>query len=167
MKLSIIINNELEEELDKNYMDIINKVIAESLEQEGCPYEVEISVTITDNDKIKEINREYRNMDKPTDVLSFPLIDFNTPSNFDEIEEDNDEWFDLDTGELMLGDIIISLERAKQQAQEYGHSVEREIGFLTAHSMLHLMGYDHMIQEEEQVMLSKQKQILNEVGLRR
>ncbi|WP_281815982.1 rRNA maturation RNase YbeY [Vallitalea longa] len=165
--MSIIINNELEEKLDKNYMDIINKVIAQSLEQEECPYEVEISVTITDNEKIKEINKEYRNMDKPTDVLSFPLIDFTRPSNFDEIEEDNDEWFDLDTGELMLGDIIISLERAKQQAQEYDHSLEREIGFLTAHSMLHLMGYDHMIQEEEQVMLSKQKQILNEVGLRR
>ena len=165
--MSTILNNELEEELDKNYVEIINKVIAKSLEQERCPYETQISVTITDNNNIKKINKEYRDMDKPTDVLSFPLIDFSSPSNFDEITEDNDEWFDLDTGELMLGDIIISLERAKQQALEYGHSIQREIGFLTAHSMLHLMGYDHMIQEEEQVMFSKQQQILNEVGLER
>ena len=165
--MSIIINNDIEETLDNKYVDIINKTIEKSLDEEHCPYEVEVSVTITDNQNIQEINREHRDMDKPTDVLSFPLIDFSNPSNFDDIEEDNDEWFNLDNGELMLGDIIISLERARDQAQEYGHSIEREIGFLTAHSMLHLMGYDHMIEEEEKVMISKQKKILNEVGLKR
>ncbi|QUH31727.1 rRNA maturation RNase YbeY [Vallitalea guaymasensis] len=167
MKLSIIINNDTEQNFSKEYADIINKVIAVSLDQEKCPYEIEVSVTITNNEEIRKINREHRDMDKPTDVLSFPLIDFTKPSEFDDIDEDNDEWFDLDTGELMLGDIIISLERAYEQAKEYGHSIEREIGFLTAHSMLHLMGYDHIINEEEQVMNAKQQQILNEVGLKR
>lgn len=167
MKLSIIINNDLEENFSKDFEDIINKVVAASLDQEKCPYEIEVSVTITDNEEIRKINREHRDMDKPTDVLSFPLIDFSEPSKFDHIDAGSDEWFDLDTGELMLGDIIISLERAKEQAKEYGHSLEREIGFLTAHSMLHLMGYDHIINEEEQVMNVKQQQILNEVGLKR
>ncbi|WP_244971254.1 rRNA maturation RNase YbeY [Vallitalea guaymasensis] len=165
--MSIIINNDTEQNFSKEYADIINKVIAVSLDQEKCPYEIEVSVTITNNEEIRKINREHRDMDKPTDVLSFPLIDFTKPSEFDDIDEDNDEWFDLDTGELMLGDIIISLERAYEQAKEYGHSIEREIGFLTAHSMLHLMGYDHIINEEEQVMNAKQQQILNEVGLKR
>ncbi|WP_273326487.1 rRNA maturation RNase YbeY [Vallitalea guaymasensis] len=165
--MSIIINNDTEQNFSKEYTDIINKVIAVSLDQEKCPYEIEVSVTITNNEEIRKINREHRDMDKPTDVLSFPLIDFTKPSEFDDIDEDNDEWFDLDTGELMLGDIIISLERAYEQAKEYGHSIEREIGFLTAHSMLHLMGYDHIINEEEQVMNAKQQQILNEVGLKR
>ncbi|WP_304942027.1 rRNA maturation RNase YbeY [Vallitalea guaymasensis] len=165
--MSIIINNDTEQNFSKEYADIINKVIAVSLDQEKCPYEIEVSVTITNNEEIRKINREHRDMDKPTDVLSFPLIDFTNPSEFDDIDEDNDEWFDLDTGELMLGDIIISLERAYEQAKEYGHSIEREIGFLTAHSMLHLMGYDHIINEEEQVMNAKQQQILNEVGLKR
>jgi probable rRNA maturation factor len=166
MKLSIIINNN-EQNFNKEYEDIINKVIDASLEQEKCPYEIEVSVTITNNEEIRKINREHRDMDKPTDVLSFPLIDFTTPSGFEDIDDDNDECFDLDTGELMLGDIIISLERAYEQAKEYGHSIEREIGFLTAHSMLHLMGYDHMIDEEEQIMNEKQQQILNGVGLKR
>jgi probable rRNA maturation factor len=167
MKLSIIINNNLDQELDSKYLEIINKIIEISLDAEKCPYEVEVSVTITDNEEIHKINKEYRDMDKPTDVLSFPLIDFNIPSGFDEIDEEQDEYFDLDTGELMLGDIIISLDRAKEQAEEYGHSLEREIGFLTAHSMLHLMGYDHILNEEEQIMIEKQQQILNKVGLRR
>ncbi|WP_458787596.1 rRNA maturation RNase YbeY [Vallitalea sediminicola] len=167
MKLSIIINNNLEQNFSKEYENMINKVIDVSLDQEKCPYEVEISITITNNEEIRKINKEYRDMDKPTDVLSFPLIDFSEPSKFDDIDASSDEWFDLDTGELMLGDIIISLERAKEQAKEYGHSLEREIGFLTAHSMLHLMGYDHIINEEEQVMNVKQQQILNEVGLKR
>ncbi|MCT4688350.1 MAG: rRNA maturation RNase YbeY [Vallitalea sp.] len=165
--MSIIINNDTEQNFSKEYVDIINKVIAVSLDQEKCPYEIEVSVTITNNEQIRKINKKHRDMDKPTDVLSFPLIDFTKPSEFDDIDEDNDEWFNLDTGELMLGDIIISLERAYEQAKEYGHSIEREIGFLTAHSMLHLMGYDHIINEEEQVMKQQQQQILNEVGLKR
>lgn len=167
MTLSIIINNNLEEEFNTEYEEIIRKVIAFSLDKEDCPYEVEVSVTITDNKEIKKINKEFRNLDKPTDVLSFPLIDFTKPSHFEEIDEESDEWFDLDTGELMLGDIIISMEKAVEQAQDFGHSLEREIGFLTAHSMLHLMGYDHIISKEEQIMNEKQEQILSEVGLKR
>jgi probable rRNA maturation factor len=162
--LSVVINNNLEE-LNKKHEDIINKVIAVSLKIEECPYEVEVSVTITDNEEIRKINDEFRNMDKPTDVLSFPLIEYYKPGDFSVVEEDDDELFDLDTGELMLGDIIISMEKAEDQAKEYGHSIEREIGFLTAHSMLHLMGYDHMEVDEEKLMKQKQEEILSKVGL--
>jgi probable rRNA maturation factor len=162
--LSVVINNNLEE-FNKKHEHIINEVIAVSLETEECPYEVEVSVTITDNEEIRKINNEFRNLDKPTDVLSFPLIDYYKPGDFSVVEEDDDELFDLDTGELMLGDIIISMEKAEDQAKEYGHSIEREIGFLTAHSMLHLMGYDHMEVDEEKLMKQKQEQILSKVGL--
>ncbi len=146
---------------------MISEVIEASLNQEGCPYETEVSVTITDNEGIQEINQEFRNIDKPTDVLSFPMIQFEEPSNFDEVDEESDEYFDLDTGELMIGDIMISMNKAIEQAEQFGHSLEREIGFLTAHSMLHLMGYDHIILEEESIMKEKQEQILNKVGLER
>ncbi|MCT4596304.1 MAG: rRNA maturation RNase YbeY [Vallitalea sp.] len=162
--MSVVINNNLEE-FNKKHEHIINEVIAVSLETEECPYEVEVSVTITDNEEIRKINNEFRNLDKPTDVLSFPLIDYYKPGDFSVVEEDDDELFDLDTGELMLGDIIISMEKAEDQAKEYGHSIEREIGFLTAHSMLHLMGYDHMEVDEEKLMKQKQEQILSKVGL--
>ncbi len=165
--MSIIINNEIGQTFKKDYEIMISEVIEASLNQEGCPYETEVSVTITDNEGIQEINQEFRNIDEPTDVLSFPMIQFEEPSNFDEVDEESDEYFDLDTGELMIGDIMISMNKAIEQAEQFGHSLEREIGFLTAHSMLHLMGYDHIILEEESIMKEKQEQILNKVGLER
>lgn len=115
----------------------------------------EVSVTIVDNEEIRKINNKFRNIDRATDVLSFPLIDFDNESLPD------------DGSKIYLGDIIISIERAKEQAKEYGHSIDREIGFLTAHSMLHLLGYDHMVPEEEKEMFAKQEEILNNLGLRR
>lgn len=165
--MSIIINNEVGQTFHDTYEKLIEDVITASLEQENCPYESEVSVTITDNEDIQNINREHRNLDKPTDVLSFPMIDFEEPSGFDVIDEECDEYFDLDTGELMLGDIILSINKAIEQAERYGHSLKRELGFLIAHSMLHLMGHDHMEQDEEEVMKAKQEQILNKVGLKR
>lgn len=135
--------------------DLIEKVIAESLRYENVNNNAEISVTIVDNEEIREINNKFRNIDRATDVLSFPLIDY-------EIEKLPD-----DGSKIYLGDIIISIERAEEQALEYGHSLDREIGFLTAHSMLHLLGYDHMVPEEEKVMFAKQEEILNNLGLKR
>lgn len=135
--------------------DLIKKVIAESLRYENVNNNAEISVTIVDNEEIREINNKFRNIDRATDVLSFPLIDY-------EIEKLPD-----DGSKIYLGDIIISIERAEEQALEYGHSLDREIGFLTAHSMLHLLGYDHMVPEEEKVMFAKQEEILNNLGLKR
>ncbi len=134
---------------------LINDVIAESLKYEGISDNCEISVTIVDNNEIHSINLKHRGIDRPTDVLSFPLIDFNK------------EVLPADGSKIYLGDIIISIERAVEQANEYGHSIDREIGFLTAHSMLHLLGYDHITEAEEKIMFSKQEEILNNLNLRR
>ncbi len=135
--------------------ELINSVIAESLRYEGVSDNCEVSVTIVDNDEIHSINLKHRGIDRPTDVLSFPLIDFEKETLPD------------DGSKIYLGDIIISIEKAKEQAKEYGHSLDREIGFLTAHSMLHLLGYDHMVEDEEKIMFKKQEEILNNLNLRR
>ena len=110
-----------------------------------------------DNEEIHQINKQFRGIDRPTDVLSFPQLTFEEGEIMDRNEK----------GEVVLGDIIISLERAREQAEEYGHSLKREIAFLTAHSMLHLLGYDHMEPEEEKEMFAKQKEILELAGIPR
>ena len=149
------------------YETLISKVIEASLDYEKCPYEVEINVVLTGNKEIHQINREFRNIDRATDVLSFPMIDYaKNPADFDGLE-DCLECFNPETGELLLGDIMISIEQAKIQAEEYNHSFEREIAFLTAHSMLHLCGYDHMEEEERVVMEQKQEEILTLLGITR
>ena len=150
--MGVLFENNTNEEI--NYK-LIEKVISEALRYEGVNDNTEVSVTIVDNEEIRKINNKFRNIDRATDVLSFPLIDFDNESLPD------------DGSKIYLGDIIISIERAKEQAKEYGHSIDREIGFLTAHSMLHLLGYDHMVPEEEKEMFAKQEEILNNLGLRR
>ena len=150
--MDVLFENNTNEEI--NYK-LIEKVISEALRYEGVNDNTEVSVTIVDNEEIRKINNKVRNIDRATDVLSFPLIDFDNESLPD------------DGSKIYLGDIIISIERAKEQAKEYGHSIDREIGFLTAHSMLHLLGYDHMVPEEEKEMFAKQEEILNNLGLRR
>lgn len=153
--------------LDLDYEDIITKVINQSLDSEDCPYEAEITIILTDNQQIKEINREQRNIDAPTDVLSFPLIEYESPSDFSHLEEEGEFSFHPETGELLLGDIVISVEKVMEQAKEYGHSPERELGFLTAHSMMHLFGYDHMEDDERIVMEERQEKVLKELGILR
>ena len=150
--MDVLFENNTNEEI--NYK-LIEKVISEALRYEGVNDNTEVSVTIVDNEEIRKINNKFRNIDRATDVLSFPLIDFDNESLPD------------DGSKIYQGDIIISIERAKEQAKEYGHSIDREIGFLTAHSMLHLLGYDHMVPEEEKEMFAKQEEILNNLGLRR
>ena len=125
-----------------------------------------MNLVITDNEEIKKINQQFRSIGAPTDVLSFPMIPFETPADYS-IIEDKDEFFDLDTDELILGDVMISVEKVYAQAEEYGHSVEREFSFLFAHSMLHLLGYDHMEPEEAAVMEAKQAKALEELGITR
>ena len=120
--------------------------------------QAEVSITFVDNDAIQEINREYRNKDMPTDVISFAL---------EETVDDEPVILGLEEETRMLGDIIISVPRAIEQANDYGHSFERELGFLAVHGFLHLLGYDHMTEEEEKVMFSKQEAILHEWGLQR
>ncbi|MBE5960370.1 MAG: rRNA maturation RNase YbeY, partial [Lachnospiraceae bacterium] len=103
----------------------------------------------------------------PTDVLSFPMVDYEVPSDFDHLEESADDYFNPETGELLFGDIVISVDKVISQAEEYGHSTERELAFLVAHSMLHLCGYDHMEDEERLVMEERQKQILDQLNITR
>lgn len=152
-------------ELNLDYKEIITQVVEKSLDLENCPYETEVNVILTDNNEIQEINKEHRNLDVPTDVLSFPMIEYETPADFSQLEDEADYYFHPETGELLLGDIIISVEKVIEQAREYGHSQKRELAFLTAHSMLHLMGYDHMEDEERIVMEEKQQKVLEALNI--
>lgn len=165
--MTIHLDNEASAELDLDYEDLIKKVVRECLEYEGCPYEAEISIIFTDDEEIKKINNEFRGLDTPTDVLSFPAIEYKTSGDFTSFDEEDSYYFNPETGELILGDIVISVERAISQAKDYGHSIIREIGFLTAHSMFHLMGYDHMSDEDRVVMEEKQKAVLNNLKILR
>ena len=165
--MTINIEYETDKPLDVDYEKVANDIIPAALDYEKCPYEAEVNLILTDNDAIQEINRDYRQIDRPTDVLSFPMIDFEKESDFSHVEEAVEDYFNPETGELMLGNIVISKERAKEQAEEYGHSVEREFAFLIAHSMLHLLGYDHMEDEERLVMEKKQREVLEMLGITR
>lgn len=163
--MTIHLDYEASAKLDFDYEDIVKKVVWECIEYEACPYEVEISIIFTDDEEIKKINREYRGLDSPTDVLSFPAIEYKSAGDFSSIEDASSYYFNLETGELILGDIVISVERAIRQAKDFGHSVIREIGFLTAHSMFHLMGYDHMTDEDRLIMEEKQRDLLNNLKI--
>lgn len=162
-----MINLELEEELDAGFdlAEVANLVVDTVLKKEGCPKECEVEILLTDAQTVHEINKEYRDVDNTTDVLSFPNVDFSEPALFDS-EEFNDEYLiDPDNGLLMLGQIVLCKERILSQAEEYGHSVKREYAFLIAHSMLHLLGYDHMEPFEAEIMEAKQKQYLDDIGI--
>ncbi|MBQ2802498.1 MAG: rRNA maturation RNase YbeY [Lachnospiraceae bacterium] len=147
--------------------EIVQQVAEETLDREGCPYEVQINVLLTDNEGIHGFNKEYRGIDRETDVLSFPNVDFEIAGEFHIDEAKEADYFDPDTGELILGDIIISVDKVMEQAENYGHSTRREFTFLVAHSMLHLCGYDHMEAKEAKVMEGKQEDILNKLNITR
>lgn len=164
--MRIFLENEGDLELALNYLELAEEVAEAVLDYENCPYESQVELLLTDNEEIRRINQEFRKIDRPTDVLSFPMVDFESPAKYDFLEED-DSLFDPETGELMLGNIVISKEKVILQAEEYGHSVKREYAFLIAHSMLHLLGYDHMEAEERAVMEEKQRKILKKLGIER
>ena len=161
----------IEEEIDVNfsfdYKELAENVINFTIEHESFPFEAEVTLTLTDNDGIHEINRSYREIDRPTDVLSFPMLSYETAGDFSHLEDDYDDNFNPDTGEILLGDIIISVDKVKEQAESYGHSEMREFSFLIVHSMLHLFGYDHMTKEDAAVMEAKQNEILTEMNILR
>lgn len=164
--MRIFLENEGDLELALNYLELAEEVAEAVLDYENCPYESQVELLLTDNEEIRRINQEFRKIDRPTDVLSFPMVDFGSPAEYDFLEED-DSLFDPETGELMLGNIVISKEKVISQAEEYGHSVKREYAFLIAHSMLHLLGYDHMEEEERTVMERKQREILKKLKIER
>ncbi|EMA6341636.1 rRNA maturation RNase YbeY [Bacillus cytotoxicus] len=145
------------EEVKEDYVDMIRELLEKAAQMEGVEDGTELSVTFVDNERIREINRDYRGKDQPTDVISFALEDMG---------EGETEIIGADMPR-MLGDLIISIPRTKEQAEEYGHSFDRELGFLALHGFLHLLGYDHMTEEDEKEMFGKQKEILGAFGLRR
>lgn len=161
------VENETEMTFPFDCREILESVMEEVLTSENCPYEAQVNLLITDNDGIQEYNRQFRDKDISTDVLSFPMIPFRTEADFSVAEEAEADYFDPDSGELILGDIIISAERVFQQAESFGHSPKREFAFLTAHSLLHLCGYDHMVPEEAAVMEKKQEAVLEKLGITR
>lgn len=157
MKIKIIYSNEQDKQKTGwKLKRLIKKAVGGTLEYEKFDLPATVSVTFTDNEGIRTFNQEYRQIDRATDVLSFPMYDF---KNGDEPEE----------GEpVCLGDIVLSLERAAEQAVEFGHSYEREVAFLTVHSVLHLLGYDHMLSDEDDLdMRKRQKDIMEQIGLPR
>lgn len=165
--MTIMIEEETAVEFDFEYRQLAEEVINFSLDFEKFPYEAEVNLTLVDDASIQEINREYRNIDKPTDVLSFPLLSYERAGDFSAIEEEAESNFNPDTGEVLLGDIIISVPKVLEQAESYGHSVKREFAFLIVHSVLHLLGYDHMTSAEAAFMENKQKSILESMGILR
>lgn len=132
-------------EITEQNMKAIEKAVEASLKVEGCEGDYEISVSFVTNEEIRELNRNYRNVDSETDVLSFPMDD------------------DVFEGTIILGDIVLSTERIIEQAKDFGHSLEREMLYLTVHSMLHLLDYDHMTDEEKETMRKKEKEVMKEL----
>ena len=158
--MSLAIEKEAEVTFDFDYETLAKDVISFTMEHEHFPFEAEISLTLTDNEGIWKVNKEFREIDRPTDVLSFPMLEYDVPGDFSQIENQTEDCFYPDTVEILLGDIIISVDKVREQAEEYGHSMQREFAFLIVHSMLHLFGYDHMEEQEAAVMEGKQREIL-------
>ena len=158
--MTITLENESGREFDFPCEQLAAEVIEAALEAEDFPFEAEVNVLLVTNGEIQRINLNTRGIDSPTDVLSFPMLHFETPADFSEAETEEADCFNPESGELVLGDIIISLEKVVEQAEKYGHSQKREYAFLIAHSMLHLMGYDHESPEEAGVMEARQAAIL-------
>lgn len=155
-------NNQSKIEITDEITETAKRACEETLSYENCDFDAQISLTFVDNEEIRRLNKEFRQKDAATDVLSFPMLEFD--ENGDIIDAD----YDVDGGEIVLGDIVISAERALSQAEEYGHSFLREVTFLVVHSMLHLLGYDHVASEEEETrMRKKQTEILEKMGITR
>ena len=161
------VENETKVDFPFDVQDILNKIMEAVTQMENCPYETTVNLLITDNAGIREYNKSYRDIDRETDVLSFPNISFDNEGDFSQVENMSADYFDPDSGELILGDIILSADRVLSQAQEYGHSILREFAFLTAHSMFHLCGYDHMEEREAAVIEEKQEAVLMNLGISR
>lgn len=151
------------EDVGHRYKKLIKKIYEKALELTENNIEgLEITLSFVKADKIKEYNKQYRKVDKVTDVLSFPMLNINYKQKVSEFVDDV-----LPNGSIYLGDVVICKKVAKKQANEYGHSTKREIGFLALHGLLHVLGYDHIEKEDEKVMMAKSDEILNALGLKR
>ena len=165
--MTLNFESEYEKELPFDAREVAEKVFTLTMDYLGCPYEAEVSLLLTDDETIHQINKEQRDIDRATDVLSFPMTDYVTEGDFAFLEEEGADCFHPETGELLLGDIVISGDKVLQQAESYGHSPLREYAFLIVHSLLHLVGYDHMEEQEAKRMEKKQADVLESMGITR
>lgn len=153
---------------DEKLVDLLKNVIEFTLKEEEVDVDCEVSLLFVDNDEIREINNETRNIDRETDVLSFPMLDYEDKKVFKEMYKGYKfSQSDFDGNELVLGDIVLSLEKALEQSREFNHSFERESSYLVVHSVLHLLGYDHMEDEDKVVMRKREEEILNKLNITR
>lgn len=149
-------------ELNEQHVSLLKKTALTCMQDEGIESGCEMNILITDDTSIRQINRQTRNIDNSTDVLSFPMVSM---ENGRILSQEGD--YDIDEGLLLLGDIVISMETAQRQAEQFGHTLERELAFLASHGVFHLIGYDHLETYDETVMLSKQEAVLDKLGLKR
>ncbi|NFR86216.1 MULTISPECIES: rRNA maturation RNase YbeY [unclassified Clostridium] len=165
----IYVDNRQEKmEVSDEFTNHLEKVIEFALKEEGVNISSEISLLFVDNEEIREINNETRNIDRATDILSFPMLDYQEKKVFKEVYTENDfSEADFDGDDLVLGDVVLSLERALEQSKEYNHSYEREASYLVVHSVLHLLGYDHMEEEDKVKMRKREEEILTALDIRR
>ncbi|MBN2220617.1 MAG: rRNA maturation RNase YbeY [Vallitaleaceae bacterium] len=147
--------------------ELAKEAVEASLDRLAFDYECDISITTTDNARIQSINKEFRDLDQATDVLSFPMIEWPKPCDYEYFENNIRYFVDQDTEGIVLGDIVLSMDKVKEQAEEFEHSFEREFAFLIVHSMLHLFGYDHMTLKDEEEMIDLQKQIMTKIQYER
>lgn len=161
--MTCLFDHEVDIDWDFDYVKLYESAVAVVLDEEKCPYETIVSLLVTNDEEICEINFENRNINEATDVLSFPMTEFTSPSAFDE-SEDHPDYFDPESGELILGDIVISVDHVISQAEEYGHDIQREFAFLIVHSMLHLCGYDHIKDNDRILMEERQKIIMKKLS---
>ncbi len=166
-RITLITEEEHREKFDFSERVTARRVCREVLRLERCPFDVVIGLSLVDDDSIRALNSQFRGIDQATDVLSFPNLEFQKPSDFNEASKDAFSCFDPDSGRLMLGDIVLNTVRVREQAAAYGHSELREFAFLIAHSVLHLCGYDHMTPDEAAVMEKKQEEALEKLGILR
>lgn len=164
--MTFYFEEEVDNKLNIDIEPLLKKCTEAVIDDAECPYECEVSLLLVDNDTIQEINRDNRGIDKATDVLSFPNNEFTMPGDFSELETNQDA-FNPESGELILGDIVISQDKIISQAEEYEHSELRELAFLIVHSLLHLIGYDHIEEDDRIIMEKKQKEIMNILDIHR
>lgn len=165
--MTLHFEQETEDQFSFDPEEVAKIVINQALEDCGCPYEVDVNLLLVGEETIREMNANFRQIDRVTDVLSFPMLSYAHPADFSEEALDAQDAFHPESGELMLGDIVICIPRMKEQAAEYGHGEKREFAFLVVHSMLHLFGYDHMTEEDAKEMEPLQESILNKCKIKR
>ena len=164
--MSVLLTEEVDVPFSFDYEEAAAKTVAAALSAEKFPYEAEVSVLLTGEKQIRELNFDTRGVNAATDVLSFPLLTYPRPADYSALSVNLDT-VDPDSGEVMLGDIVLCVPRIIHQAEDYGHSILREYSFLICHSMLHLLGYDHMEEEERNRMESRQRVIMDKIGISR